>query len=455
MPPSRISRSALTSALLRALVDACWLVPLRFIIFATFPEHAPSAPALSVLVVLLVPAVFAVLAEGYSGTPASARLPSAAILLAVWLLSNGSTFWGAREVGPQEVYFGTASALYLGMAAYRGLVAGSASGGSRFPRELIRGTLATSLVLLSLHVMELPVPLWPVLLLPTALVAVGVTERSFSTDPTSESAGLHIGGRWIVTGVVALCAIILSLVLTTALSAGFWSGVVSVFGTLWGLVASGIAYLAYPFIYVAFWIFELIRDLLFDIEPTEGSEAPKMPELPEEVAETATGAGPWATLILQIILAVSVALLIYWLFRSVTRRRERSDPGEWEEVRESLWEPGKLRDILGNLFSENEPPAPAYRTTTERQVRRLYLRIPVAVFPLRRESKETVRAFLGRLAARVPDLEKALADVRSCYEKARYGPPIEDDSLVTVTRGRVEEIVRSWDREIEETGQDG
>ncbi|MFP4201112.1 MAG: DUF4129 domain-containing protein [Clostridia bacterium] len=373
-------------------------------------------------------------------------------MIAVWFLSNGDLFWGIREISSETIYAATLSALYLGTAAFRGLAAGTATGGSRFPRELIRGTVATSSVLLSLHVMGFPVPLWPVLLLPTVLIAVGVTERSSSTDPSSRSSGLQVGGRWIVTGVVALSAIILGLVLTSIFSSGFWSEVVSVIGTLWRLVASGIAYLAYPFIYVAFWVFELIRNLLFDIEAREGFEAPQIPGLPEDVAETATGPGPWATLVLQILLAIGVVLLIYWLFRTVTRRRERSDPGQWEEVRESLWKPGKLREIFGNLFSGDKMPAPSYRTVTERRVRELYLRIPPTVFPMRRQPEETVRTFLARLSTRVPGLDEAFSGVRRCYERARYGPPREDDSLVAITRSCVERIVRSWDREVGEDG---
>ena len=443
----RITESLL-SGCLRATIDLCWLLPAARILAANFSgEPGHSVGAAYLLAALFLPAVLASFTRIYPEHWSAARGLSAAILVVVWWL-NLRTIPGSPVAGGlPTVLYGVASAIYLGIAAYRGLAAGQAASGIRFPREIIRGTVMTSIVLLYLRIAELGVPVWPVLLLPTAIVAIGVMERSSTSDPTSQSYGLQIGGRWVVTLTVAILAILAALILTTAISADFWSGVLAILGLVWRVIAIGITYLAYPFVYLAFWIFQLIQGLLPDIEPPEEVSAPGPPDLPEELGEVATGAGPLATMALQVFLALGAALLIYLLFRSVVRRRERPDPGDWAEVRESLWEPGMLGRTFNELFGGGDERAPTYRTDTERRVRILYRRLFPVVIPERARASETARGFLGRLTRVAPGLAASLATLGANYERARYGQPVEDPDLVEDTRETIREIESRWEDE--------
>lgn len=433
------------SALLRATVDLCWLLPAGTIVAEAFSDY----PNLVVGTTPLVAALYLpALAAGFFGERPEhlslTRAVGATILLAVWWLSNRPLFTDPSAPGLAAILFAIASGLYLGIATYRGLAAAVSGGSLRFPRALMRGTIMTSLVLLYLRIVELPVPIWPALVLPIAIVAIGVSERSSTGDPTEMGSGLRLGGRGVITLVVAAIAILLALLVTATLSAGFWTGVLSLLGFAWRVIGTGIAYLAYPVIYVVFLIFQFIRGFFREIEPHEEATTPGPPELPEEIAQATTGASPWAILALQVLLAIAVGLFLYWLFRTIMHRRERPDPGQWEEVRESIWEPGMLQSALSSLFTRGDGEAPTYRTNTERQVRTIFRRLYTRVLPLRRAPDETARTFVGRLARHVQSLEGALTRLVRCYERARYAPPVEDEELVRTARIAWGEVSRGW-----------
>ncbi len=192
-------------------------------------------------------------------------------------------------------------------------------------------------------------------------------------------------------------------------------------------------YIIIPLEYILEWIFELwnlftqwiSRGEATSLEPPEGFEG----------QEVTTGiVPPIATEVLKwLVITVIVALVIFILVKAISRIRTRRGQEDIEEIHESLWSAGTLRDDLrqffgrfGGMFRRRQAAPAAYRfddADGRLDVREIYRRMQweAARAGTARRRQETASEYAGRLGRAVPEGRGPIKSITELYSRVRYG----------------------------------
>lgn len=282
--------------------------------------------------------------------------------------------------------------------------------------------------------------------LPVALVsgmgAVGLGEM-VATRMAARRRGATVPG-WSRWGRTFLGSAVLILVITfiaaLIFGPGFLALVIESLATLWSGIATVLLWIMYGVVYVIFWIISgviWLLNLLFntDVAPVE---MPQMAgDMPEESAALMEGERePWKYAPLLrfggIIALVIIALLIITRF---IRFRQPDDALDPNEERTSVFSGSLLRNQMRNLFrrrGHGERPRRLNLATPPESVREsmLYLQVLAERLGIGREIRETPHDFTTRLGHQWPQLKEPLAEIRTRYERVRYGESEEDRAAV-------------------------
>lgn len=145
-----------------------------------------------------------------------------------------------------------------------------------------------------------------------------------------------------------------------------------------------------------------------------------------ELPEAFTVAFKWVVIVLVI------AVIIYILARAIQRYRAGRKVEEIEEIHESLWNAGTLRDdlrqffnMLGSRFRGKPGKAGVfYKDTAGRlNIREIYRRLlwETSLRGVERRKHETPEEYKGRLVKYVPEGSGHLAEITDLYSEVRYG----------------------------------
>ncbi len=429
----------LASTMLRATVDLCWLIPLAYIM-----SGGPDTPVTDGAVTaasLFIPALFAALV--WHLRPAASVRNSTLPFAVLWI---GMTWWlqnrAALEHGLAELILSgdiapaALSFIHVSLSVYRGYSSARRPTERMTLGDLLRGTVLTGTALLVLRLSVEWYPVWPVLVLPLALVGSSVSARAYLINPSLDASRLDWRARWAVVAALVIIPFAATLILIGMSSPGFWSAVASVISGVWRYIAEAITLLVYPFAYLAYLLYRLLLRFIPEDAEAPPVDEPGPPELDEwEIVDDAPVAAV-LSIILRILTVLVMLGVVAWVFRALRGPQEAPPVEEWEEERVSLWDPDAFRRRLREMISPtaDDPETPTYRTDTERRIRTWFREFTTLASPVHRyTSTQTPRVYCRRVAEKAADLSRratsGLFELLGAYDLVRYGPPVEDDRL--------------------------
>lgn len=245
----------------------------------------------------------------------------------------------------------------------------------------------------------------------------------------------------IMLGVIG-GIIIVGFVVASLLSSDFYSAVGNVLGVVWHAVYTAFIWVMERLNFVFEGIFWLIRWFLSllrnpDREEMEGEPGGSPFENVEvkeiNLPEAFTTAFQWFAI------AAVVAVVVFILARAISRYRDKRRLEDIEEIHESLWSAGDLRDdlrqflnMLGNRFKRKPKKADiVFDDTAGRlNVREIYRRLlwETSRQGILRHKYETPTEYEKRLEKYIPEGSQQLNDITDLYSEVRYGdiePPGE------------------------------
>jgi len=176
-------------------------------------------------------------------------------------------------------------------------------------------------------------------------------------------------------------------------------------------------------------------------EPDPTAEEPGLPDNPTWPEVIARDLPAWATEAIKwFAVALVVGLVLFILYKAVSRLRTRRSRDEIEEIHESLWSwrgfRDDLKELFKNLFKKKEPlpEKSAFDEDFEGEmdVREIYRHVlwegKRSGLPRRRQ--ETPGEYSVRLGQSVPDSDKPLKDITREYENVRYGDNVVPEERV-------------------------
>ena len=418
----------LRSILFRITIDLCWILPLGQILnIAISGSNAPLLASGLILVLLYLPAVVLTLRDALD-----TRVMIYVLMVLIWMGYNAGALPNLMHLSSEQYAFLAGSLFFVGLLLQRSLAATTHPGRSPVLRDLFRGTLLTAGTLLYLHHTADVTVLWPVFVLPGAVVASAVSERVVRRETTG---GTRLGSENRLVLILALLvfSLAISLLVTGTLAPVFWHVSIDAFTWLWEWIARTITTVAYPFIYVAFWLFNFVRARLPDSDGLAEIEPPTPPEFDDHLAETLPTADPVSLLVLRLLTTAVVVAGLILIFRMLRTRRALETSTHWQEYRESLWDPTTFFQSVAQRFSVKRKPAPNYRTETERAVRKIYERF-LKRLPITRSPGETPQALARRVASLFIDAQRDVQALTQIYECVRYGPARENPEWVERAR---------------------
>jgi hypothetical protein len=252
-----------------------------------------------------------------------------------------------------------------------------------------------------------------------------------------EEAALTSVRRWLPIMLAVIGGMVLIGFGVAALfSPGFFEGVGRVasvvshgLGKLIDYILIPLGYIFEAVMWVLRWFISLLRRVSPDQEPGEaGNGLPKFDEVttrdwPPEVL----AAIKWLVFI------VIIGLVIFLLWRAVSRARARKRQEDIEEINESLFSWAGLRDDLKDMLRNMRNRFATRRGTRPRtygddlpgtlDVREIYRRLlrESARSGLPRRPGETVEEYARRLGRFVPESAEPLGGINPAYSEVRYG----------------------------------
>lgn len=445
----------LVSTVMRAAVDLCWLIPLAYIMSASTdaPINDGSVAAAS----LFIPALFAAVVWHFR--PAASVRSSTLPFAMLWI---GMTWWlqnrAALEYGVMDLIIAgdfppaALSFVHLSLCVYRGFFAARRPTERMTLSDLLRGTVLTGTSLLILRYTAEWYPVWPVLVLPLALVGSSVSARAYIISPSLDASRLSWQARWAVIAALVIIPFAITLILIGMSSPGFWTAAASVLAGVWKYIAEAITLLAYPFAYGAYLIYRLLLRFIPEDAEAPPVEEPGPPDMDEWQYVDDAPASAVLSIILRILTVLVMLGVVAWVFRALRQPQETPPAEEWEEERVSLWDPDAFRRRLRDIISPpgDDAGTPTYRTDTERRIRSWFRELTGLASPVHRyTSTQTPRVFCGRLVEKAVSLSKrttsGLFTLLGAYELVRYGPPIEDRRLQEQAEEAMETLrVERW-----------
>ncbi|MFO8061146.1 MAG: DUF4129 domain-containing protein [Bacillota bacterium] len=432
------------TALMRASIDLCWLIPAAHVLGFSLPGDRAIVDGASAAIALYVPAAIAALL--WHVASASPRRAATGVFCfsllwtaTIWWLHNRDALEAGifRLFTPEYFPYAVISLIYLGVLVYRALAASIRPDAHMITANAVRGCGLTAVMLLVLKYSAGWYPVWPVLLLPLALVGSSVAARAALITPTPSESRLGWRGRWAIITLLVAVPLAATLLLVSLSAPGFWAAVGSALSRAWSLAAEIIVFAVYPFAYLAYLAYNLLARFIpqdGEMPEVEVAEPPDLGEL-GPAAESPLGAA--ILIALRIVGALIVAAALIWAFRRLRHPGPPEDDAEYSEERISLWDPGALGRRLRQLVSpgpgSSTTRTPA-RTATEQRVRQLYRELILTVRGFCPPSPfQTPRDFCGRLIERAgfstAEPVRSIHRLLETYEAVRYGPPREDEHL--------------------------
>jgi hypothetical protein len=237
----------------------------------------------------------------------------------------------------------------------------------------------------------------------------------------------------IMLGVIVV-VVLVGFGMASVFSPELFESIGHAFRTLGHWLGTAIGYILWPIIFVFEW---LVRIFVWFInllrgQPTEQEGQPGMPGMPEFPEQVSKELPLWATEAIKwVVVALVVALVLFILYKALSRIRGRRPRDEIEEIHESLWSWKGLRDdlkgLFKNLFKKREAAPAAYRfdedVKGEMDIREIYRHLQWegkrSGIPRRRH--ETASEYAGHLERSVPDSTVPVDDITRMYENVRYG----------------------------------
>ena len=278
--------------------------------------------------------------------------------------------------------------------------------------------------------------------------------------PSSDTTASVWRSLPIMLGVIG-GIIVVGFVVASLLSSDFYSAVGNVLGVVWHALYTAFIWVMEKLNFIFEGIFWVIRWFLSLLRNTEQQELEGEPggspfegvEVKEiNLPEAFTVAFQWS------VIAIVVAIVVYILARAISRYRARQRPEDIEEIHESLWSAGGLRDdlrqflnMLGNRFKRKPKAAGVYYEDQSGRlnVREIYKRLlwETSRQGILRRKYETPAEYENRLEKFIPEGTEQLAEITDLYSEVRYGdiePPEEKvdnaNGLWSALRGMVRRI---------------
>ncbi len=444
---SRLSNRTV-AALFRAAVDLCWLVPAVHLL----ELQLHNTETAFVVASLLVPALYGSVVLHLRPSPSS-RDMALFIFAAIWV---GMSWWLHNRGILIEGIIGEAfsyallTLLLFGVSVERGLRSARAIDAQAKIPMIVYSTTLTAIILLALHFTHDYLLVWPVLLLPLCLVGSSVASRAHIIAPSSDARQLGWRSRWIIIAALVIVPFTLALVLIGMSTPGFWTMVGTALFRVWATVSQVIVYIAYPFAYIGYLLYRLIKPLVpEDLDPGE-MEPAEPPDMDEFATPEDPLLGGVLTIIMRLLILAIAAGVIVWIMRSLRNVPATDEETQWEEERTSLWDPDEFNQRVRDFLRGREESTPQYRTRTERIVRQLFRefardsspRVGVSYPP-----HWTPRMFCVQVIrsarATTSDTGEWIGQLLQGYETVRYGPPVEREDIVQNCREAGEKLRQS------------
>ena len=264
----------------------------------------------------------------------------------------------------------------------------------------------------------------------------------------------------IMLGVIG-GIIVIGFVVASLLSSDFYSAIGNALGVVWHAlytafvwVMEKLNFIFEGIFWVIRWVLSLLRNTQQEEQEGEPGGSPFEGVEPGEInlPEAFTVAFQW------IVIAAIVAIVIYILARAVSRYRAKRGLEDIEEIHESLWSAGSLRDdlrqfldILGNRFKRKPKEVGIIfdDTAGRLNVREIYRRLlwEASQRGVLRRKYETPVEYERRLEKYIPEGTEQLAEITDLYSEVRYGDiePREEkvdnaNGLWSALRGMVRRI---------------
>lgn len=251
-----------------------------------------------------------------------------------------------------------------------------------------------------------------------------------------EEAKLTSVWRWlpVMLGVIG-GMILIGFGVASAMSPDFIDAISRGANVVLGFLGKVLEYISIPFIYIAqgiimaiAWFLRLFAgeqqqqqgDMSGNMTPNwEQNESVQLPE-------AAIAAIKWT------VLAIVIALVIFFLARAIARYRARHAQEDVDEVRESIFSWRNFRDDLKEMFRSlrrkpKPPKAPEYQydedDVKQLDVREIYrhMQWEAGRSGIPRRRHETAEEYARRIRQFVPDGTKPLGNLTHMYENVRYG----------------------------------
>jgi hypothetical protein len=254
-----------------------------------------------------------------------------------------------------------------------------------------------------------------------------------------EEARLTSVWRWlpVMLGVIG-GMIIIGFGIASAMSPDFIDAIGRGASAVFGFLGKILEYVVIPFVYIAQGIVYVIAWFLHlftggQQEQGEISANLTTPNWGEnqnvELSPILISAIKWT------VLAIIIALVIFFLTRSIARYRARHAQEDIDEVRESIFSWRNLRDDLKEMFMSlrrkpKPPKVQGYQfeedDAKQLDVREIYrhMQWEAGRSGIPRRRHETAEEYARRIKTFVPDGTKPLGNLTHLYENVRYGEEI-------------------------------
>jgi hypothetical protein len=471
------------------LMEAFWLYPL-LVWIGFWPFFTESRPVLSILSIIIVLAVSLLITRVISKRDWQLRSIQAVIIgagvITMFLVlridySSGYAFfeggWFAQVGETLGATFDRPSTLVPAIPAliylwWRGIQLGrTTSYFSNIYRSFIIGMVSLIILIVLWKVssssgkIEGPISdigLYVIAFFFFGLIAMAVCHlhvmrRRMPPSDTTTSVWRSLP---IMLGVIG-GIIVVGFVVTSLLSSDFYSAVGNVLGVVWHALYTAFVWVMERLNFIFEGIFWVIRWFLSLLRNTQQQEQEGEPGgSPFEGVEPGDINLPEAfTVAFQwFVIAAIVAVVVYILARAISRYRAKRGLEDIEEIHESLWSAGSLRDdlrqfldILGNRFKRKPKKAGVVfdDTAGRLNVREIYKRLlwEASLRGVLRRKYETPVEYERRLEKYIPEGAEQLAEITDLYSEVRYGDiePREEkvdnaNGLWSALRGMVRRI---------------
>lgn len=268
------------------------------------------------------------------------------------------------------------------------------------------------------------------------LTAVAITHLyEMRRSMPKEEAALTSVRRWlpITLGLIgSMVAVVFGL--ANVFSEDFFESVGHGAGVVFNALGKAFEYILIPFNFIFDAIFRFLRWILSllrpeDLQPPQenGDMQPlPTPDTTSDLPVALVAAIKWMVIILI------AALVVFILYKAVSRIRGSGHRDDIEEIHESLWSWRGLRDDLRLLFGmmgskfRRKPAAVEWHQAADDSrldVREIYrnLQWEGSRSGMARRRHETAAEYTSRLSRRVPESGEPLNDLTELYGAVRYG----------------------------------